>query len=603
MLLVVTVLRVATPVMALAVGSSRLPQWDMAKYGVSGLRLARALQDIDPLVFLRHLNGLDVWPPVFPLLEVPVFLLAGPGYASARGLIAVLFAAAIIAAFWSGLQSHRRFGLAVGALTATLVATSPMAQVFATVVMLEIPGTLLLLLAVGFYLRSLETGHPRDFTFACIAATTLFFCKYNYGLIWILPMMANEVLRAHGPSGPLPTDSLKRLGAALKRPWPALLVVVLLGAAIIEIAGPWQFSVGGRAVSVSSAGPLLYALYALTIVGWLLRPRLSLQTARRLLGRIDSRARSLLGAIALPVALWMVVPSHTINFVNFLTNRSAGPPILSAENLLFYPRIFLSEFSPSPAVGVVVLLLALFGLRRLRGKDEAGRVLALALLFSIIAAIAHPYKQPRFLFLTATLLWFAGSREAVELLSRAIHRVQESSQRLLAATLAGAGLLTATVTTVDADRLLHGHRQLTVNASTEDVLNAITDEAAKVQASVLLGTWNHLSPWLVEWSCLQRDPSMDPDQVPQEPTGRSRRGNVVKWLATDPPDLLMVLSTAPGTQPRPGFVAETRWLEPVRRQLARDSRFELVSRKDFQKALYRLESFEATRTDGEPVPR
>ena len=238
--LAVAVFRVATPVMALAIGSSRLPQWDMAKYGVSGLRLARALQDFDPLAFLRHLNGLEVWPPVFPLLETPVFLFAGPGYASARGLVAVLFAATIVAAFWSGLQSHRRFGLVVGALTAALVATSPMAQVFATVVMLEIPGTLFLLLAVGLYLRSLETDRARDFTLACVAATTLFFCKYNYGLIWVLPIMANELLRAHGPSGLQPTETLKRLGAALRRPWPALLVVGLLVAAIIEIAGPWR---------------------------------------------------------------------------------------------------------------------------------------------------------------------------------------------------------------------------------------------------------------------------------------------------------------------------------------------------------------------------
>jgi hypothetical protein len=601
--LILAVLRVATPVMALATGSARLPQWDMAKYGVSGLRLARALQDVDLLAFLSHLNGLDVWPPVFPLLEVPVFLLAGPSYASARGLIAVLFAATIVAAFWSGLQSHRRLGITVGALTATLVATSPMAQVFATVVMLEVPGTLLLLLAVGFYLRSLEKGHARDFTFACVAATTLFFCKYNYGLIWILPMMTNEILRAHGSSGVQFSESLKRLTAALRRPWPAILGVGLVVAAIIEISGPWRFSIGSRAVSVSSAGLLLYTLYVLTLVGWFLRPRRSLQTARQLLERLDPRARSMLTFIAFPVALWMVVPSHTINFVGFLVNRSAGLPVLGLESLLFYPRVFIGEFSPSPAVGIAVLLVAASSLRKLRGSDEAGRVVALALLFSTIAALAHPYKQPRFFFLSAALLWFAGSREAMELLSWPINPVRVSTQRWIAATLAGSVLLTAAVTATDVDRLLHGHRQLTVNASTEDVLNAITDEAAKVQASVLLGTWNHLSPWLVEWSCLQRDPSMDPDQVPQEPTGRSRRGNVVKWLATDPPDLLMVLSTAPGTQPRPGFVAETRWLEPVRRQLARDSRFELVSRKDFQKALYRLESFEATRTDGEPVPR
>ena len=601
--LVIAVVRVAVPIMDLATGSSRLPQWDMAKYGVSGLRLARALQDVDPFAFLGHLNGLSVWPPVFPLLEVPIFLLAGPGYANARGLVSVLFAAAIVAAFWSGLQSHSRFGFAVGALSSALIATSPMAQVFATIVMLEVPGAMLLLLAVGFYLRSLEPGRARGFNLACVSSTALFFCKYNFGLMWILPMMANEVLRAHGPFGLQFSESVKRLGAALRRPWPMILVVGLVAAAIIEIAGPWRFSVSGRVVSISSAGPLLYALYAVTLVGWFLRPRRSLHTARQLLVRLDFRARSMLTFIVFPVGLWMVVPSHTINFVSFLVNRSTGSPVLSLEGLLFYPRVFVGEYSPSPAVGVVALLLAGSALRRLRGTDEVGRVLALALMFSTIAAIVHPYKQPRFFFLTAILLWFAGSREAVKLLSRTINRVRESTQRWIAATLAGAGLLTAAVTVVDVDHLLRGHRQHTVNASTAEILNAITDEASKARASVLLGTWNHLSPWLVEWSCLQRGRSMDPDQVPQVPTGRTQRSDVVRWLTADQPELVMVLSAAPGTQPRSGFVAETRWLEPVRKQLARNPRFHLISQKDFPDARYRLESFQSTRTDGEPVPR
>ena len=398
-----------------------------------------------------------------------------------------------------------------------------MTQIFATVVMLEIPGTLLLLLAVGLYARSLESGHPRDFALACVVTTALFFCKYNYGLIWIVPMIANEVIRGRRSSGLQATESLKRLGAALRRPWPAILAVGLLLATIIEIAGPWRFSVGGRAVSVSSAGPFLYALYVLTLLGWFVRPRRSLKTARHLLGRLDSRARLMLTFIVFPAALWMVVPSHTINFVKFLVNRSTGSPVPSLDNLLFYPRVFIAEYSPSPAVGVMVLLLVVFSLRRLRGADETGRMLALALLFSTIATVAHPYKQPRFFFLTATLLWFAGSREAVELLSRATFRERESTQRWIAATLAGLVLLTAAVIAVDADRLLRGHRRHTVNASTADVLNSITDEAATVRTSVLLGTWNHLSPWLVEWSCLQRGPSMDPDQVPQTPTGRGRQ--------------------------------------------------------------------------------
>ena len=96
---------------------------------------------------------------------------------------------------------------------------------------------------------------------------------------------------------------------------------------------------------------------------------------------------------------------------------------------------------------------------------------------------------------------------------------------------------------------------------------------------------------------------MDPGQVPREPTGRARRNNVVAWLAASPPNLLMVLSANPGSAPRAGFRAETGWLEPVRKQLARDPGFHLISREDFPTAHYRLESFEPTRTNGEPVPR
>lgn len=598
-LLAFAVFRVATPVWTLAINSLRLPQWDMAKYGVSGLRLARALQDLDPLAFFRHLNSLDVWPPVFPLLEVPAFLVAGPGYASARGLVALLFAAAIVTAFWCGMQSDSRRGLAVGALTAALVATSPISHVFATVVMLEIPGTALFLLAVGCYLRSVKSGRARGFTCACIAATTLFFCKYNYGLIWILPMVAHELWRAQGVAG-IRSSAVVR---SLKRPWAAFWAFGLLSAAIIEIAGPWSFTIGPRAVSVSSSGPLLYAVYATTLLAWLLRPRRSLETGKLWLRRLEPRARSMVLAIALPIGLWMIVPSHTINFIGFLSNRSAGPPLVSLESLLFYPRVFLSEYSPTPAMGAALLILGALSLRRLRGTDQTGRVVALALLISSIATIFHPYKQPRFFFITAALLWLAGSREAVELAERVAVRTGETARRWVIATIAASSLFAATLVAVDTDRLQRHHRRLTVHESTAEVVAEIAGRAAENRSSVLLGTWNHLSPWLVEWSCLQRGTSMEPAQVPRSPTGSRHRKNLVGWLLTDPPELLMVVSAAPDSSPRPGFVAETRWLDPKRRRLARDPRFRLVSREDFADAGYRLESFEPARTNREPVPR
>ena len=96
---------------------------------------------------------------------------------------------------------------------------------------------------------------------------------------------------------------------------------------------------------------------------------------------------------------------------------------------------------------------------------------------------------------------------------------------------------------------------------------------------------------------------METDQVPRSPTGRRHRKNLIGWLVREQPELVMVVSASPGSSPRAGFSKENRWLEPVRKRLARDPRFDLISQRDFPKAGYRLETFEAGRADGEPVPR
>ena len=101
----------------------------------------------------------------------------GPRLRQRQSFVSVLFAAAIVAALWSRQQSHSRLGFAVGALSSALIATSPLPQVFATIVMLDVPGAMLLLLAVGFYLLSLEPGRARGFTLACVSSTALFFLQ------------------------------------------------------------------------------------------------------------------------------------------------------------------------------------------------------------------------------------------------------------------------------------------------------------------------------------------------------------------------------------------------------------------------------------------
>ncbi|MFV2073629.1 MAG: ArnT family glycosyltransferase [Thermoanaerobaculales bacterium] len=589
-LLAALAVRVAIPVVTLAAHSPRLPQWDMAKNGVSGLRLARATTDYDLLGWLRQVNSLDVWPPLFPLTEAPVFLVFGSGYAVARSLIAALLVVAIGAAFWAGLEGHRYSGLLAGAFAATLLATSPMVHLFGTLVMLELPGTVLLLLAVGWYLRSLRAPRSRTFTVACVFATALFFCKYNYGLMWLLPMAPNELWRNLASQGLAPRKLLLRASEILRTPWALFLALGLLTAGLIQVAGPWRFDLAGRAVRISSAGNLVYALYAFTLLRWLLKPRHSFEVARSFLRRVAPRSRTMLLVIVLPIAAWMLVPAHTVNFVRFMENRSDGPPLVSLEAIGFYPRVLTTEYSAVAAIGAAVLLLGLLSLRHLRRPDDGRRILALALLCSIIALLAHPFKLPRFAFTAAPLLWLSASREAASGVAWATQRLGSAGRRAATVCLAVGALAGAGLVGFDVPRLERGHLQRTVPSSTRKVLDEIAGQAEQAQSSVLLGSWNLLSPWLVEWHILHETTGSVIARVPRHLVGRERRGDVLGRLAANSDtELVMVLDAIPGSAPiRSGYGEETAWLDVVRQDIIGDPRFILVAHDEFPDSGYRL---------------
>ncbi len=603
-LLAAAIACVLPPVLGLALASDRLPQWDMAKYGVSGLRLAGEIRNLDLLGFLRQVNALDVWPPVFPLLEAPVFLIFGPGYGSARAFVSVLFVVLVAAAAWAGSQVNGEVGLAAGAITAALIVTSPFYQLFATLVMLEIPGTMLLVLAIGWYLRSLRSGRRRDFSIACLLATALFFCKYNYGVMWLLPMAANETLRTSQP--PI---LLTRVVTFLRRPGPAFVTAWLLLTAAIVVSGPWRFNFAGRVIRIGSAANSIYALYVLVLASWAVWPRHSWRRLQLFIAETGWRTRTMAGLIVLPIALWMVVPAHTVNFVRFMENRSSGPPLLGLESLLFYPHAFITAFSPIPVTGIAALLLALAGLRHLRGDNQVGRVLALALIFSFVALVFHPYKQPRFFFTTAAVLWLVASCEVASGLAYCSRRLRAGPRTLLITGVAAAALVAAAMTPVNRTRLARSHRQHTVPASTRQVVDAIADRAADSRSSVLLGTWNGLSPGLVEWHCLQRRSVIDPSRVPQDLVRRARRGDVVDRLARTPHlEVVMVLSEMAGSDlAATVFGAETAWLDPVRARLARNKAFTPVDATEYPASGYRLTTYrlvtaEKSRREEEGAP-
>ncbi|HEX2163825.1 MAG TPA: hypothetical protein VHM02_07740 [Thermoanaerobaculia bacterium] len=401
----------ARPVWRAAAANPHLPQWDMAKYGASGLGLADALARFDLGTFSARVWELDVWPPLFPLAEAAVFLVAGDGFATPRLLVAAFFFLSVLAAGWAAFEVDRPLGAAwaavAAAVAAAFVAASPFFHLFGALVMLEVPGALLLLVSVACCARWLATGRRGWWTAACATALALFFTKFNYGLLWIAPMLAHEAWRRAGSAGELG----RRLGAGMtayrwRRPWPLFVVVALLLVASIPLSGGWDFTLFGTDVRATSTGNPLYVLYLLAVLRFAALPG----PRRWLLARLraaDRVWRTAVFVLALPVAVWMLWPEHTKELLGFVENRSSHLPF--AEALLFYPGAFVDRFHGSPGLGLAALATALVSCLRLPRLAPGRRVVALALLVGLAALLLHPYKVERFLSPVAPLVWLAAA--------------------------------------------------------------------------------------------------------------------------------------------------------------------------------------------------
>jgi hypothetical protein len=311
-----------------AAASDALPKWDMAKYGAAGAHLTHAVKALDPLDLARSIWGLDLWGPVFPMIEATAFLPFGSTYRTAQAEMVVLFVLTVVAGFWAGRQVAGVGGDLAGALVAASVAASPAFQLYGTLVMLEVAGALLLFLAVGSYAHSLRSGAPRDFTLACLAAVLLFFLKFNYGLAWLVPFVLAEIWLTAGSLTDLRAQAVTHLRSVeLRRPWPIFLLAYAAGLVALALFGGRVSDPGGQAGRSISLGTPLYVLYILVLARALIRPRRSWARLEAWYAAAGSRPRAIALVVLLPIAVWMLAPSHARGFVRVLENRDAGPSL------------------------------------------------------------------------------------------------------------------------------------------------------------------------------------------------------------------------------------------------------------------------------------
>ena len=227
-----------------------------------------------------------------------------------------------------------------------------------------------------------------------VLSAALFLTKYNYGLLWLAPLLLNEAwIACGGPRGVSIASCARRGVSICAAPSRYSLAIYLVGLAAIALTGGGTLRVGERAVSVTSIGNPLLLLVVIVLARAVWPPRRSWERWRHWEGSLAERHRVLLWTIAIPIAVWLLLPPHLRNFVDFVENSSSGPPLWSAAGLLFYPRVFVEQYHARSLVGIAALLSAVAALARIRRATPTMRTLLLVVAVAVAALAVHPTRS------------------------------------------------------------------------------------------------------------------------------------------------------------------------------------------------------------------
>ncbi|HSK78788.1 MAG TPA: hypothetical protein VLQ45_20200, partial [Thermoanaerobaculia bacterium] len=288
----------------------RLPMWDMAGHGWGAVELLEALSEGRPLRFLDLLNRQDKWPFVYSLLLLPFVAMGNATFASATLLSAVLFVLVPPLLLWAAREvDDGPAGFWGGLVAAALFLASPFFRVFGILVMREMAGVVFSLLAFCLYLRARRLGSAWAWRLAGLASLGLFLVKYNYGLLWGIAVLANEVLRRSPEER---RELARRIGRLFwpgppRRPGRIVLAVWLWLLAIAAGLGI-NFGVG---------------LYAGLVVGTVLvalRWKRDREGVRAWWRSLPVEIRATLETVVIPLWIWCLSPDpvHPKNIVAFL---------------------------------------------------------------------------------------------------------------------------------------------------------------------------------------------------------------------------------------------------------------------------------------------
>ncbi len=103
--------------------------------------------------------------------------------------------------------------------------------------------------------------------------------------------------------------------------------------------------------------------------------------------------------------LWFTMEGKWNGFVAFATNASSGLSL--AESLLYYPRVFFTEYSSSILLGIVVILSGLGALKWIKEPNVRFLLIFFAIGFGAMAK--HPLKADRYIATVVPMLFLVAA--------------------------------------------------------------------------------------------------------------------------------------------------------------------------------------------------
>jgi hypothetical protein len=580
--LLLLAVREAAALFAFYRAQARLPLWDPAEHAWQAFVLARDLQDGEIVRFLVHLNRQDTWPFGYSLLVAPFLLLGGFDYAAATLSSVVLFALVPVLLLAVARElDEGPAGVAAGLLAGGLFLASPLFRLYAILIMRELAGVALTLLALACYLRALRRGSLAAYRAAGLATLALFFVKYNYAVLWLLGVLVHQLGRQPAAT----RVALARRAAALAWPWPTRDPRRVAPACVL-------YTLGLLALVGRGLGQALYALLvgATAVCVWRLW-RHGAVVVRARWRALPPPARALLETLVVPLWLWALSPSplHVRKLVSFLVSRPTEGPLAFLGSPAFYARSFVQEYAFDWSLGAAVLVAAGAAAAGLWRAGEPARVLILVAGVQVAAVMLHPYQQARFLATAAPPLMLLAALGT----ARAAARLAGAARGWLVAGAAGAAALALLLAwlprTAPTERLAARYVEQSAEPALAAPLRYLDEQAPREGRVAIIGAFGELSPNLIRWTLARtRDVrrfgvARSAGRVAADAPSERVRQALAEWVDRRPPDRILGIRVLPSSPyfPTEDFQRYNAWQARLLDELGADRRWRQAEGRRF----------------------